>query len=197
MAGASLLWAEAGGRVEVPLLLMTNKHSKLKAEELSAFRSTVWDEAQRMFASCGVDLKLEERVGELLKYPGGRPRFIGLEKQSLNVVLTDQIPLSWDQAKYKAGLATRYEGHHLCLIAVRAAHPNRVPFLDVNSVVHEMLHVFLLDIFSKKDGILHGQDREVRVDWHATRMWLLRGDEAVRKAAAEYVKRLGRAVGNV
>lgn len=176
--------------VEVPVILMTNKHSNLSAQSLKAFRSAVWDEAVNAFSACGVHLKIEERTGEVLKYPGGRPRFIGLDRNCLNIVLTDHIPLSWDQARFSAGIARIYEGCHLCLIAVQAAHGNRVPFLALNSVVHELLHVFLQDIYAKRGEWLHGYDREARVDWHATRLWLFRDGGEVKRSAAVYVKRL-------
>jgi hypothetical protein len=169
---------------------MTNRHAKWDAAKLQEFRSQVWDEAVRCFTESGIRLQVEERSGEVLKYPGGRPRFIGLDRKRLNVVLTDHIPLSWDQARNSAGVARIYEGCHLCLISVGAAHGNRVPMLALNSVVHELLHVLLQDIFATRGELLKGYDREARVDWHATRLWLFRNSAEVKRSAREYVEKL-------
>jgi hypothetical protein len=176
--------------VDVPVLLVTNQHAKWNPAKLQEFRSKVWDEAVRCFSESGIRLQVEERMGEVLKYPGGRPRFIGLDRKKLNVVLTDHMPLSWDHARNSAGVARIYEGVHLCLISVGAAHGNRVPMFDVNTVVHELLHVLLQDIFATRGDLLKGYDREARVDWHATRLWLFRNSEQVRRSAREYVEKL-------
>lgn len=189
MAGP-VLRAEPPDPVEVPILLVINQHAKWNNALLRDFRTKVWDEAAWCFAQSGVKLRIEERIGEVLKYPGGRPRFVGLDPKRLNVVLTDHVPLSWDQARYSAGVSRIYEGCHVCLIAVGVAHGNRVPLLALNSVVHELLHVFLQDIYAERGELMKGYDREVRVDWHATRLWLSRNHTAIKQAASEYVKKL-------
>lgn len=163
---------------------------------MKRFHSEVWEEAARQFAQCGVLLRIAMREGEVLKYPSGRPRFLELDRQRVNVVLTDNIPLDWDNARYSPGIAAAYEGFSVCVIAMPRAHPNRIPFLAVNTVVHELLHILLEDIFVAKGGLLRDHGRETRVDWHATRMWWFGADATVRESARAYVrKRLLRAGG--
>jgi hypothetical protein len=124
----------------------------------------------------------------VLNYPSGRPRFLGLEKTMLNVVLTDRIPLYWDSGRSLAGLSTVYEGHHLTVIALEHAYPNRVPIVATNTVVHELLHVFRGDIFVPRNGLFRGTEREAAVDWHATRLWLLDHGPGVKESARRYVE---------
>jgi len=165
---ANPLAHDTSSHVDVPILCITNKHARCS----------------------GITLRLVERAGEILKYPSGRPRPVGLEYGKLNVVLTDYIPPYWDNAHLSAGVAGVYEGYHLCAIAMNLAHGHRVPFLAVNTVVHELLHIFLQDIFFPKSGILRAHTRDTRVDWYGTRMWLFNDGAAVRDFAREYLKRL-------
>jgi hypothetical protein len=175
--------------VEVPVLYVTNKHARCSAVEVSRFRSVVWDEAVRVFARCGVLLRVVERTGEVLKYPSGRPRFLELDRRRVNVVLSDNVPLDWDNARYSPGIAAAYEGFAVCVIAMPRAHANRIPFLAVNTVVHELLHILLEDIFVAPGGLLRDHGRETRVDWHATRMWLFGADATVRESAREFMRK--------
>jgi len=181
---------EYPSHLDVPVLCLTNKHARCSASQMSRFYSDVWNEAVRSFTQCGVTLRVIEREGEILKYPSGRPRFVGLERGRVNVVLTDYVPLHWDNGRFEAGVATIYEGYHLCIISVNLAYGNSVPFLAVNTVVHELLHIFLQDILSSRRGLLQAHSRETHVDWHATRMWLFKDDATVREAAREYLTRL-------
>jgi hypothetical protein len=176
--------------VEVPVLCLTNALAGTKPEAVRAFRAGVWDEAVRTFADCGVRLRITERAGEILKYPSSRPRFIGLERGQVNVVLTDTIPLEWDNGRQVAGGSTVYEGYVVCVIAMQYAHRFRVPLLAVNTVVHELLHVLLGDVFAERGGRWRRYTREGEVDWEATRMWL-GGDAAeVRRAARAHLLRM-------
>ena len=176
--------------VDVPVLRLLNRQAACSDVEVRTFCSIVWDEAERAFQSCGVILRTVHRIGEVRLWPGGRPRFFGLESGMLNVVLTDRIPLHWDNGRSLAGVATISEGHHVCVIAMKNAHPNRLPFLAVNTVVHEMLHVFFGDIFVSRKGLLRGEAREAFVDWQATRLWLFRYGPDVKNAAQSYMTRL-------
>jgi hypothetical protein len=75
------------------------------------------------------------------------------------------------------------------VIALRYAHGHQAPFLSVNTCVHELLHVLLGDIFEDRPAGLAGHRRELRVDWHATRMWLFHDGGAVRSATEAYLER--------
>ncbi len=176
--------------VEVPVLCMMNALASTKPESVRVFRAGVWDEAVRTFADCGVHLRVTERAGEILKYPSSRPRFIGLERGQVNVVLTDTIPLDWDNGRQVAGGSTVYEGYVVCVIAMKLAQRLSVPLLAMNTVVHELLHVFLGDVFEPRGGRLRRYNREGRVDWEATRMWLGADATAVRSAARAHLLRM-------
>jgi hypothetical protein len=180
----------AAAPVVVPVLRLLNKHIALSAADVRQFHATVWDEAAAAFRSCGVALRTVDRVGEIRRYPSGRPRFFGLEKTMLNVVLTDRIPLSWAQGRSLAGVTTVYEGHLVTVIALEDAYPNRLPFIAVNTVVHELLHVFRGDILVRRTGLFRGSDREAMVDWQATRLWLFEHAPEIRESAAILVQRL-------
>lgn len=188
---ASMLAAEAHAPVRVPVLRLRNKLAPCSEAEFGEFVGSVWREAEQEFRRCGVVLDVVERECEIRKYPSGRPLFTGLERGVVNVVLTGDVPLDWDNGRGLAGLSTIYEGCHLCLIAVHRAHGNRAPWLAVNTVVHELLHLFLGDVFVPRPGTWDTHTREASVDWHATRMWLLGRDATVGDAAREYVRKLG------
>lgn len=128
--------------------------------------------------------------GEVRRTPGGRPLFTGLARNVLNVVVTDQIPLSWDAGRCLAGVATVYEGYHICAIALNHAHPHRIPILAVNTCVHEILHALLLDIFEPAPKGWRQAAREFRIDAAATTLWLFRSGGGLRDSARTYVQRL-------
>lgn len=176
--------------LEVPVLCLTNALARTTPEAVRAFRAGVWDEAVRTFADCGVHLRVTHRTGEILKYPSSRPRFVGLERGQLNVVLTDAIPMEWDHGRQVAGGSTVYEGYVVCVIAMKFARSFGVPLMAMNTVVHELLHVFLGDVFAARGGRLRRYGREGRVDWEATRMWLGADAGAIRAAARAHLLRM-------
>ena len=96
----------------------------------------------------------------------------------------------WDHGLALGGVTTRYRGHHLCMVSVNWAHGHQLPLLSVNTVVHELLHALLHDIFENRPRGMMGHAREFRVDAYATRMWLFSDGAAVRETARAYRKRL-------
>jgi hypothetical protein len=116
--------------------------------------------------------------------------FAGLEHGVVNLVITDHVPLQWDNGRGLAGVSTRRDGYDLCLIALSYAHSHQVPFVSVNTCVHELLHVFFEDILVSRPEGLPRAGREFRIAWHATRLWLFQDGAAVRKAAQAYLKGL-------
>ncbi|HYO80022.1 MAG TPA: hypothetical protein VES20_01365 [Bryobacteraceae bacterium] len=177
-------------RLEVPVLRLVNRRARTSEEQVREFLDDVWGEAVRSFERCGVALRTVERVGDLRSYPSGRPRFDMLERTMVNVVLTDRVPLAWARGRSVAGVATVYEGFHLCVVAMEFAHPNRFPFVVVNTVVHELLHIFLQDIFVHRTHGLRDAVQEASVDWHATRLWLFNDGAGIRDAVRAYLRRL-------
>jgi hypothetical protein len=155
----------------------------------------VWPEAVRDFARGGIELRVTEVPGEVGRAASGRPVFKGLAHGVINLVVTDYVPLEWDQAKGLAGLTTQYDGYHVCVIAMRHAHGNQLPFFSVNTCVHELLHVLLHDIFATRPQGVAGSQREWRIDWYATRLWLFGDSAEIRGMAAEYLRRSGPAAG--
>jgi hypothetical protein len=189
LTGYPLLYGSVSA-IKVPVLRLLNRNIGCTPAEVQQFYATVWDEAIRDFRSGGVELRTVQRTGEVRQYPGGRPRFLGLERKMLNVVLTDTVPLDWDNGRALPGVTTIHEGYHLSVIALKNAYANRLPFLAVNTVVHELLHVFRGDIFVRRAGLLNGIDREAAVDWQATQLWLFGEEAGVRKRVQAYVQQL-------
>jgi hypothetical protein len=164
-----------------------DSRAKFTPAELHRFRSTVWSEAVRDFARCGIEFSTTDGPGEIRRSPAQRPIFAGLEDGAINVVLTRHIPVAWDNGRGLVAVSTRYEGHPISVIALPTAHPHQVPFLSLNTCVHELLHVLFRDIFAAQEQGLRRARREFRTDWHATRLWLFHDGNAVRRAAERYV----------
>lgn len=176
--------------VTVPVRMIVDGKVNWRPESLQYFWWKIWPEAVRDFASCGIRLQAAEGHGDVGRPPGREPVVSGLDPYALNMVITNRIPMEWDGGRGLSGVTLLYRGYHLCVIALSRAHPNRIPFLSLNTCVHEMLHALLLDIFDFHPSILDGQWREFRVDACATRIWMAGGTAAIRESARTYVKRL-------
>jgi hypothetical protein len=163
---------------------------KWNTASLRYFWYTVWPEALREFGRGGVRIEPTFVQGEVQRWPGAQPYLVGLEPGVLNVILTPRIPLKWDQGLGLNGVTARYKGCHFCMIAVNRAHGHQIPFLSTNTLVHELLHALLQDIFEDRPEGIRGDYREFRVDCYATRMWLLPGAPSIREAARLYLNRL-------
>jgi hypothetical protein len=96
----------------------------------------------------------------------------------------------WDRGRASAGITTIHEGYHVCVIALSYAHGHRAPFLSVNTCMHELLHAFFQDLFVARPSWFEAASREVRIDWHATRLWLFHEGAFIRESAEAYVRRL-------
>src|SRR5262249_45742607 len=131
----------------VPVHRVMDSRAKCSAQELRRFWWSVWPEAFRDFSRCGIKLQSTDGAGEIRRSPGDRPIFVGLQRGALNLVLTDHIPMHWDNGRGLSGVTTIYEGCHLCVIALSNAHGHQIPFVSVNTCVHEILHALLQDIF--------------------------------------------------
>lgn len=178
--------------LEIPLLRITDRYARSGAAKRSQFLAGIWREAERVFAKGGITLRARDQEGEVLQYPSGRPLFRCLDRSMINVVLTDRVPLDWDKGRSLAGVSVLYEGFCICVISMNEAHENQIPFLSVNTLVHELLHVLLQDVFRDRTGPIHGQSAEASVDFHATRLWLFGDDAQVRESARSCLERLRR-----
>ena len=176
--------------VRIPVLRVNNIHSRCSQQQVTGFQNQVWNEAVQTFEKNGISLDIVDREGEVGKYPSDRPRFVGLDRTRVNVVVTDRVPMYWDHGRELGGISTIYEGCHLSVASMQLAHGFRIPFFSVNTLVHELLHLFLQDVFTPSGGLWNTHSHESRVDWYATRMWLFRDGAAVRESARQYVRRL-------
>lgn len=84
----------------------------------------------------------------------------------------------------------RYRGHHMCMIAMSRAHVHEIPFISVNSCLHELLHVLLGDIFEPPTAGVQRELRELRVDALATRLWMFGAGGTIRESASASLARL-------
>jgi hypothetical protein len=178
----------ASAQTAVPIHRIVDRKARFAAGNLERFWHSIWPEAVADFGRGGITLQTTDGPGEVGRTAADRPLFAGLRRGALNLVLTDSLPLYWDNARSLAGVTTLDRGYHLSLIALRYAHGDRVPFLAVNTCVHEILHALLLDIFLTRPYQV--AEREYRIDWYATRLWLFHDGAAVRHSAQAYLDRL-------
>jgi hypothetical protein len=174
----------------VPVHVVIDRRARWSPKEIGNFWKSMWPEAVHDLARCGVQIDSEVRAGEVKRTPGGSPDFIGVEPGVINLVITDMIPMRWDGGRGLAGVTTRYEGYHLCVIALSHAHGNQIPLLSVNTCLHELLHALMLDIYESRPSGAAGEQREFRIDSAATGLWLFGQGNAVRESARRYVERL-------
>jgi hypothetical protein len=173
--------------VTVPVRRVMDSRAKCTPEQLRKWWSVIWPEAVRDFAGGGIRLETSDSPGEIKRSPSSRPIFTGLERGVINLMITDHVPMDYAGL---AGVTTRYDGYHLCVIALSDAHANQIPYFSVNTCVHEMLHLLLQDVYMRRPKWYQSGEREFRIDWYATRLWLYRDGGAVRRSAAEYLARL-------
>jgi hypothetical protein len=150
----------------------------------------LWNEAVRDYGQGNISFEISDGPGEVQQSPGDNPIFTGLQRGKINLVMTDTIPMYWDGGRALAGVSTIHDGYHISMIALRYAHRNQIAFLSVNTCLHEILHVLLQDIFLKAPKWYQSGGREARVDYYATRLWLFRDGDEVRKSGEDYLRRL-------
>jgi len=174
----------------LPVQIILDSRVPWRPERIAKFWWHIWPEAVREFAWCDILIDRTLGHGEVGRAPGREPMVTGLRRSALNLVITDRLPLEWDQGRALAGVTTLYRGFHLCMLAWAFAHVNQVPFVAVNTCVHEMLHALMLDIFEYRPTGVSGWAREFRIDWYATRLWLLRDGFAIHDSTGIYLERL-------
>jgi hypothetical protein len=182
--------SSAPARLLVPVHRIMDSRAQCPLEQLHQFWSSIWPEAVRNFSRGGIGLQTTDGPGEVRRSPGDTPIFVGLRRGVINLVLTDHIPMKWDNARALAGVTTIHDGYHVCLVALRYAHGDQVPFLSVNTCVHELLHALLQDVFVRRPQWYQSGEREFRTDWYATCLWLFHDGAAVRQSAQAYLGRL-------
>jgi len=178
----------------VPVHRVMDARVQCPPEQLHHFWWSIWPEAVRDFGRGGIELQTSDGLGEVRRSPGDKPIFVGLRRGVINLVLTDYVPMHWDKGRALAGVSTIHEGFHVCLVALRYARGNQIPFLSVNTCVHELLHVLLQDVFVRDPKWFQTVGREFRIDWYATGLWLFHDGAAIRKSAQAYLGRLRSAI---
>lgn len=163
---------EPPATVQLPVLHLSDRHSHARPQQFRQFANTIWAEAEAALAKAGIILQTEQAVGEVLHYASGKPRLLGLRHGRINVMVTDLVPLQMDGARGLSGVATLYEGYDLCVVSLQRASGNRVPYFQVNTVVHELLHLLLQDVRQGPMAEWQRLRREYRADVIATRLWL-------------------------
>lgn len=191
-ASAVLLARAPAAPVVLPLRRIVDAKAQCAPETMRKFWSEIWPEAFREFGRGGIQLQVEDAPGEMHRTAGDQPIFIGLRRGILNLVLTDHIPMNWDSGRALAGVTLLYDRYPLCLIAMRYAHGNQAPFLSVNTVVHEMLHAVMGDIFVSSPTWYQAGGREWRIDGYASRLWLFHDGGAIRDGVRSFLARIGR-----
>lgn len=174
----------------VPVHRIIDARAHLQPAQLQRFWTAIWPEAYRVFQRGGIELKTTDSPGEVRRSAADRPLFTGLRRAVINLILTDHLPLYWDNSRALAGGTSLWNGYSVCLIALRYAHGNRVPFLSTNTCVHELMHALLLDIFVSHPFWYQSAEREARIDWYATLLWLFHDGHAIRQSAQECLRRL-------
>jgi len=179
--------AASSGPLIVPVRRILDKRARCTPQQLAHWWDEIWPEAAREFGRGGIRLQTVDAPGEIKRRPSGRPAFDGLLRGTINLVITDHVPLDYGAV---AGVTTQWEGYDLCVIALSDAHTNQVPYFSVNTCVHELLHLLLQDLLLRRPKWYQVGEREVRIDLYATRLWLFHDGAAIRESAAAYLKRL-------
>ena len=179
--------ATAATPIVVPVRRVMDKRAKCTPKQLHQWWSVIWPQAAREFGRAGIRLQTTDAPGEIKRTASDRPLFTGLQRGAVNLAITDHIPLDYGAT---AGVTTRWQGYDLCVIALSDAHANQVPYFSVNTCVHELLHLLLQDVYLNKPKWYQTGEREFRIDWYATRLWLFGEGAAIRKSTASYLKRL-------
>lgn len=179
----------------IPIHRITDAHARIPPDELRHFWTAIWPETVRDFGQGGMTLAATDGPGEIRYSAADKPIFTGLRRRVLNLVLTRDLPLYWDQARARAGAATIIDGYHVCVIALRYAHGDQAPFVSVNTCVHELLHALMQDVFVTKPKWYQVGTREFDADYYATLMWIFHDGTEVRQSARVYLRRIGATTG--
>ncbi|MBI5280680.1 MAG: hypothetical protein HY858_03280 [Candidatus Solibacter usitatus] len=191
---AATVAANAPIRADSPLVVpvhrVTDSRIRATPQQLRNFWWTIWPEAVRDFSRCGIQLQCTDERGEIRLSPASKPVILGLRRGVVNLVITDHISMEWDKARALAGITGFHAGYCVCAVALRYAHGHQIPFLSVNTCVHELLHALLQDIFVNRPSWYQTAGRESRIDWYATHLWLFGEGGAIRQSAHACLTRL-------
>ncbi|MEO8597679.1 MAG: hypothetical protein ABI759_30445 [Candidatus Solibacter sp.] len=187
----NLLWSVAAAAapvaLTVPLRRVIDGRAQCTGAQWDTWWHRIWPEAVRMFARGGIRFQVADARGEIKRTASSRPLFTGLERGWINLMITDRVPLDYGGV---SGVTTRGEGYDLCVIALSEAHANQAPYFSVNTCVHELLHLLLQDALLRKPKWYQTGEREMRIDWYATQLWLFGDASEIRRSAEVYLRGL-------
>jgi hypothetical protein len=187
---AEAIRSSAQGRLRIPVHRVMDARAHCTPEQLRHVWWSIWPEAVGDFSRGGIELQTSDGPGEVRRSAGDNPIFAGLRRGVINLVLTDHIPLYWDNGRALAGVTTLWDGYPVSMIAIPYAHGDQIPFVSVNTCVHELLHALLQDIFVSHPKWYQSDGREFRSDWYATGLWLFHDGAAIRESARSCLDRL-------
>jgi hypothetical protein len=189
-SAATAIPSTASARLRVPVHRIMDAGARCSPEQVHRFWSIIWPEAVRDFSQGGIDLQTTDGPGEVRHTAGDNPVFAGLRRGVINLVLTGHLPMYWDNGRALAGTTTLWDGYAVCMIALPYAHGNLIPFVSVNTCVHELLHALMQDIFVSRPRWYQSGGREFRADSFATGLWLFHDGAAIRQSAQACLGRL-------
>ena len=166
VAAAAAIPSRAQAWLRVPVHRVMDARAHCPPEQLHRFWSSIWPEAVRDFRQGGIELQTSDGPGEVRRSAGDNPILVGLRREFINLVLTDHLPMYWNNGRALAGVTTLWDGYPVSMIALPYAHTNQIPFLSVNTCVHELLHALLQDIFVSRPKWYQSDGREFRSDWN-------------------------------
>lgn len=187
-AAAAPIHSRAQGPLRVPIHRVMDARAHCLPEQLHHFWSNIWPEAVRDFSRGGIELQTSDGPGEVRHSAADNPILVGLRRGVINLLLTDHLPMYWDNGRALAGTTTLWDGYAVSMIAIPYAH--RIAFVSVNTCVHELLHALLQDIFVSRPRWYQADGREFRADWYATGLWLFHDGAAIRQSAQACLDRL-------
>ena len=88
-----------------------DSRSHCPREQLDNFWRRIWPEAVRDFSRGAIELQTSDGPGEVRRSPADNPIFVGLRRGAINLVLTDRLPLYWDNHRSLSGVSTVQDGY--------------------------------------------------------------------------------------
>jgi hypothetical protein len=92
-------------KLTVPIRRVMDRYAQCTPEQLRRFWWSIWPEAVKDFNGGGIQLECSGATREIRRSPGGRPIFTGLSAEAINLVLTDHIPVAWDNGRAPGGMS--------------------------------------------------------------------------------------------
>lgn len=124
--------------ITVKLNIIIDADAELTKEQKQELLVDFLAEAIARYGNSDIEFDVTVTEGSFVRDDEGNIQdIVGLERGAINVIATDLLPDS-----ISPGVALRFEGHAVIGIAMNKA--------DFSTLPHELTHVFLGDIYTKK-----------------------------------------------